>query len=492
MSQNGGVVRQPVSIKDIQEVFSTSLNDLGSLIRYTNINKWAWYKPVVIPNKVGVITEQERKDVKYGLVPTKNNLIASVLRKSSTNTPPTETEFNNAKSASTEWTYNRPSGTISSPYRLTDFVCNLADGRGDTGYYKDTEPPLMLKIHTWNILLEDLEDVYNWTVVETSSSSTSRWKAIPYKNVGTDVIGTGNAVKGYGMYSVYGFLEYKAKFGTSSDQNINQPSSYVIPLNWLLDNATNMLNEDWRIAFAVFVPAIPNTSSQSTYNPQNYCSFFTSQEALSTAHSSTQGMVNAFSVDLCTNQILARSMAAYIRYLNATTHETSYTFDCIPFMVKFDSNIFSIQGGGVSAHTYQIVSQDFSAYNFPTGETDFKIKVSIGSSSDESMADGWKLQRCYAGMTGNASSADRRSLFCIAIVDTSGLTRTVSFKFHAKFTHSYQNGSTTITDNYNGTVTWDPGQTFTVNNTTYTGVLIFTPNVERNIINIDEFRIVYN
>jgi hypothetical protein len=487
MSNSGGIIRQPVRIRDLQEIFSTSLNNIGSIISSNNINinKWAWYKPVVIPNNVGVISEQERKDVKYGLVPTKNNLIASVLRKSSTNTPPTETEFNNAKSASTEWTYNKPSGNLSAPYRLTDFVCKLSDGRGDTGYYKDTEPPLMLKKHTWNILLEDLKDAANWTVVETSSSGTS-WKAIPYKNVGSGDIDSGQAVKGYGMYSVYGFLEYKAKFGTSSNQNINQPSSYVIPLNWLLDDASDMFNGNWRMAFAVFVPGIPNDN----INPINYCSFFTSQQALSDTYSDTQEMINAFSVDLCTNQVLARKMAAYVEHLN-----TDYSFNCIPFMAKFGDNTFSINGGGTSNRTFQLVSNNFSdmnfeAYNFPTGETEFKIKVSAGSSSDDSEADGWKLQRFYVGMTGEAASANRRSLFCIAIVDTSGLSRTVSFKFYAKFTYSYQSG-TTMTNNYEGTVTWDPGQTFTVNNTTYTGRTVIPTNRELNIVNIEVFRIVY-
>lgn len=488
MSNSGGIIRQPVSIKDVKEVLPSSYNDVGNLAKSNNINKWAWYKPVVISNKVGVITEQERKNVKYGLVPTKNNSLSSVLIDSTTtSTYPTETAFNNAKNDCIEWTYNKPSGTISAPYRQTDFVCNLADGRGDTGYYKDTEPPLMLKTATWNLSWDDLDTISDRVTVDISANTPSKWISTPYMlKESSGNVDSGTVQKDYKIYFMYSFTNYKARFGTASNQNINQPSSYVIPLNWLLGTSDQSLFTDgWRMGFAVFVPAIPS-GSQANINPYNYCSFFTSQQALNDTYSDTQEMVNAFSVDLCTNQVLARKMGAYVKYKNMS----SWSFDCIPFMVKLPSNDISIRKG-TDHRTYQEAHQSFEAYNFPTGESSFKIEVTKNS-FDPSEADGWKLQRCYVGMTGEPSSADRRSIFCIAIVDTSGLTRTASFTFYAKFTHSYQNGSTTITDNYEGTVTWNPGQTFTVNNTTYTGVQLLLANRERNIVNIEVFRIVYS
>lgn len=71
------------------------------LCKHTQINKWSKWKPVSI-NKVTPITAGELKDIDYGLTP-----------------PPATTNY--ASIVDTKWTYTKPTGSSTSPYRIGDF-----------------------------------------------------------------------------------------------------------------------------------------------------------------------------------------------------------------------------------------------------------------------------------------------------------------------------------------------------------------------------------
>lgn len=71
------------------------------LCTHTQINKWSKWKPVSL-NKVTPITEGELQDINYGLTP-----------------PPATTNY--ASIVDTKWTYTKPTGSSTSPYRIGDF-----------------------------------------------------------------------------------------------------------------------------------------------------------------------------------------------------------------------------------------------------------------------------------------------------------------------------------------------------------------------------------
>ena len=71
------------------------------LCKHPKINKWSKWKPVSF-NKVTPITEGDLQTVNYGLTP-----------------PPATTDY--ASIVDTKWTYAKPTGLSTSPYRIGDF-----------------------------------------------------------------------------------------------------------------------------------------------------------------------------------------------------------------------------------------------------------------------------------------------------------------------------------------------------------------------------------
>lgn len=108
MAYNNGIITAPVSIYDVQRALGVSANDLGTLCKHANINKWARYKPVIyqgFPIRFQSGTPADFA-AKTGL-----NLPTMIAK-------PSEV----AAYVDVEITYEKPTGGLSSPYRLTDFV----------------------------------------------------------------------------------------------------------------------------------------------------------------------------------------------------------------------------------------------------------------------------------------------------------------------------------------------------------------------------------
>lgn len=108
MSYNSGLIQAPVSINDVKSALGLSSNDLATLCKSDKINMWAKCKPVSYA-KAFDITDAEKKTINYGLsVPTTTygTLSGAKIK----------------EVAASNWSYTRPSGGASSPYRLGDFV----------------------------------------------------------------------------------------------------------------------------------------------------------------------------------------------------------------------------------------------------------------------------------------------------------------------------------------------------------------------------------
>lgn len=121
---NNGLIYHPVNTHDVSYVTRKSSNDVGTLCGASNtmINKWAKYKPVILPNVVdstvingvaqlnsdstwkSTATWWKGSNGKCGLTVNKYNLASTMIAAWDNN-----------------WVYNPPTGGMAAPYRLIDF-----------------------------------------------------------------------------------------------------------------------------------------------------------------------------------------------------------------------------------------------------------------------------------------------------------------------------------------------------------------------------------
>ena len=129
MSYSNNRIIAPVSIRDVQRALGVSVQDLGTLCKHANINKWARYKPVRSTSKiVRPITFNERKAVNFGLdvpwcanyrITTGGQIYIDMLNGIAYAIAYNEGDFDFG------WPYLTPrGGNNNEPYRLTDFVRN--------------------------------------------------------------------------------------------------------------------------------------------------------------------------------------------------------------------------------------------------------------------------------------------------------------------------------------------------------------------------------
>lgn len=132
MSIVNGIITAPVSIEDVKKILNESSNDIATLCKNHNINMWSKYKPVNLKKKF--VTDTLNSDGKSWTAPSGrlgwwlgNNTVddaALVI--------PLVTSKSNFDDNKAKWTYNKPYGGDSSPYRLSDFA----------GYWDDAQAPI--------------------------------------------------------------------------------------------------------------------------------------------------------------------------------------------------------------------------------------------------------------------------------------------------------------------------------------------------------------
>lgn len=132
MSIVNGIITAPVSIEDVKSVLNESSNDIATLCKSNNINMWSKYKPVNLRKKF--VPDTLNSDGRSWTAPSGrlgwwlgNNTVddaALVI--------PLVTSKSNFDDNKAKWTYNKPYGGDSSPYRLSDFA----------GYWDDAQAPI--------------------------------------------------------------------------------------------------------------------------------------------------------------------------------------------------------------------------------------------------------------------------------------------------------------------------------------------------------------
>lgn len=122
MSYANGIVSAPVSISDVQSALGNTSGDLATLCTASSINMWAKYKPV----KNSLIDTTGQWDLSNKVWKSSATWFQGVSPAVCGLIPYETTSFANVKSNTTGgsngWTYQRPTGGSSSPYRLTDFA----------------------------------------------------------------------------------------------------------------------------------------------------------------------------------------------------------------------------------------------------------------------------------------------------------------------------------------------------------------------------------
>lgn len=132
MSIVNGIITAPVTLEDVRSVLNEDSNDIATLCKSNNINMWSKYKPVNLRKKF--VTDTLNSDGKSWTAP--SGKLGWWLGNNTVNDAalviPLVTSKSNFDNNKAKWTYNKPYGGDSSPYRLSDFA----------GYWDDAQAPI--------------------------------------------------------------------------------------------------------------------------------------------------------------------------------------------------------------------------------------------------------------------------------------------------------------------------------------------------------------
>ena len=224
-----------VSIEDVKNVLgeNTNLKGVSAVCLSNKINKWARYKPIIVANEVGQLTYEQYSNAKFGLVPAENTLLWTKNTSSDGGSKVADADDLEAVfAANTEWIYRRPTGTMTAPFRLSDFGNPKTNG-ASYGYYHLTPPPVE-RVGSWAFNLSSVNKCANNTALDYNPGNTvGGWQLIDANNTSP-------------LYSNLAF-----RYGDDSQYNVNSASTYAIPLPFLLGMQSS---DNWRLAVAVQVP----------------------------------------------------------------------------------------------------------------------------------------------------------------------------------------------------------------------------------------------
>ena len=154
------IVSQIPSISEVKAVLAETANSVGELCTSPKINKWSKCKPIIF-DKVGNVSIPDMVTRKCGFyIPFKTSLseIVSFYRANGMN--------------DYKWEYRKPTGGISSPYRLGDFrnYNGLAERFYSVSEIEEKEIP------------ESTANIFLTVTNKTVESSNVRWGDINFDN----------------------------------------------------------------------------------------------------------------------------------------------------------------------------------------------------------------------------------------------------------------------------------------------------------------------
>jgi hypothetical protein len=191
MAYSNGKITAPVSVTDIKNALGVSSNKLSALCTSSNINMWAYYKPVDA-DTTEMLTDAQRIAANQGLTPKEISGLTGAYIK----TIPTPEA----------WTYKKPSKY----YRMCDFTKYGKTGTTDTGYNHNA-------------------------AAAVSGVADKEIKASKFNDLPT--------------------YTFNCKYGETSYDSIGSVGNVEIPINKLtLISGSPVTDGNWRLALAIFVP----------------------------------------------------------------------------------------------------------------------------------------------------------------------------------------------------------------------------------------------
>ena len=415
-----------ITTSAVGNALGVSTRDVGALCTSANINKWSIWKPIKYASNNG-ITLDIIKSVKCGLTPkTSTILYNSSFGNDSVSQVTTTTAA--TVSGITEWTYTKPSGGSTSPYRLGDFRgYNHSAVATDSGWSNPT-----FKIDTLN------------SFVNTNVTST-----------GTSYAWQINTIHSY-------FNNFSFRVGESSWHNINNANGNYLPLNYVVGDTINT-TEYWRLGIAVYVPSLQKWD------------YFVSSRPFNAITATTE--TGYYFPNMFTNTVLlSRLITAY----NGGTK----TFTCVPVLIK---NCY-LSKTALSSGAYQSqikLNSESAVYTMPSGQKSFTMTITADTvdvnnvnASVITYDTNKKYAFCviYSGQYAGSGS-NQKPVQGIAILPVNGTI--TNGTVYAKFNYTYFK---TVTDtaattaSYNGSTTFSTTGTNTFNfgNNSFVGKMLFS------------------
>lgn len=139
MSVSNGKIIAPVSIDDVKSVLVESSNDVATLCKSDNINKWSKNKPIK-HNCLFKPTEAQKKEANYGIsnIPY-YRLLGKMTQDVINGSMENATNISTLDTRIEPWHYQQPIGGYASPYRLGDFDGYFANASAPIGAITETE-----------------------------------------------------------------------------------------------------------------------------------------------------------------------------------------------------------------------------------------------------------------------------------------------------------------------------------------------------------------
>lgn len=280
--------------------------NLGMIIRYADINKWSFKKPVRHTTHAP-ITDEQVKSVKSGLAPvTVSKILASTIGVEAF----VAHTHDEGLAEVAEWPYYRPRGeAYNEPLRSRDF--DQYNGRSvapDSGWtQKDIDASTLTKMKAVTI-----------DVTSTGDYTGYNFKMQPQYN-GSD-------------YNEVLYQSFSMKFGPESGAGIGTTTNMDIPISYIAS-----LDGYYRIALAVWIP---------NFGESGGWGIFASRMTIKQYYDENLGVGDSLRnllPDLATNPFVASLMYDYV---NSNTGYAS--FNVVPLLIKdlgytFINNVFCLR-----------------------------------------------------------------------------------------------------------------------------------------------------
>ena len=434
MAYSNNIITDPVSISDVQAAVSHTSGDLGTLITEGEINKWARYKPISLAY-IQRLSYSQIANAKFGLVPAVNTQLAkkSDTSESGSSIVANTTELENVLNANADWTYIKPSGGSSSPYRLTDFYAP-SDKDSGWGYYPLTPQP-MSNVGDWGMKLKDIINCANDTTIThvSGGSTNTNWKV-------TDNVG----------YPIYSFLTFR--FGEGTYDNVNGADVRAIALNELLGVASS--NQYWRLVVAVQVP-----SSGTLTFMRMFSSRYSFIEAQATSGS---GVPRLILPAISTNQFLCWQIKEYADYLynlngtdvlgnkKLTVSNPTFSLPACLCLVK-DMYLDTVaRSSGSGTWEKCRLSNASSVYSVPSSISRISLIITDDYHWSDSQTEAYSLVTISAEPTGQYAQMGeetwkRQPIVNLVLRQNTSSTKTVYYRVTYTYVTGYNGSVPTIT-----------------------------------------------